>query len=278
MSFVCFRDIKFHVFWVQMLCFLALTLQGVIAYAQSAQPVAFLGVRLDSTSSGQVRISSVLPGSPAEAGGLRRGDLLIELNGQQVGSPSGVVSIVHGQSVGDRLTVRLSREGQRRSVTVTLVAAPGSTDEILRSFVGRPAPTWRLPRVDSAGTVDLASLRGRVVVLYFWSVFCGVCRMSTPVLSSWVNNVFGSQGVSVIALSDDQLGDLQRSQQNSSLGLPLVHDSGSKVGTEYWVNGRPSFFIIDRQGNVAYAGEGWYPQQQQRMESAIRRLLSQSHP
>lgn len=241
-----------------------------------SSPSAFLGVRLDRTSAGQVRLIAILPGSPASRSGLSRGDIVVEIGGRQIATTNDVITAVQSHSVGDQLQVVILREGQRRAVGVALGAAPAN-GQVLRSFVGHQAPAWRLPRADGAGNVELTSMRGRVVVLYFWSIWCGACRMATPNLER-LEQSFARRGLSVVAVSDDPIAELQQAQSAAGLSFPLLHDVDTKVGVEYWVTAVPTIFVVDQQGRVAYVAEGWDQATGRAMEAEIQRLLGSSSP
>jgi peroxiredoxin len=246
------------------------------ALAQSSGgPQAFLGVRLDSTTAGPVRLVSVLPGSAAERAGLVRGDLIEEVGGQRVASADDVIARVQASRVGERLQVVVTRSGQRQTVPVSLDAAP-APGQILTRFVGHAAPAWSLPGV-AGGTVDLAGLRGRVVIVYFWSLSCGACRVATPSIDRW-SRAFRDQGLSIVAISNDPLNELQRAGSTTGFSFPLAHDLDSKIGSEYWVSAVPTFFVIDRNGAVAQVMEGWDPIQARAMEAEIQRLLARRAP
>jgi hypothetical protein len=68
-----------------------------------------------------VRVSGVLPGSPAEKAGLREGDLLVEFAGISVGDLRSFSDILRGLTPGDEVEVVFERDGQRHTATATVV-------------------------------------------------------------------------------------------------------------------------------------------------------------
>src|SRR6186997_2686852 len=68
--------------------------------------------------------------------------------------------------------------------------AKGSGKE---AAVGKSAPNFTLNRIDEPGTLQLASLRGKVVVLNFWASWCYPCNQEAPALEAatkkWGNRV-----------------------------------------------------------------------------------------
>lgn len=65
-----------------------------------------------------VVISSVYPDTPAMNAGIRQGDVIVSVNGQQVSSPEGVVEIA-GQSVSDGVVYEIKREGEVVKKTIS---------------------------------------------------------------------------------------------------------------------------------------------------------------
>lgn len=66
-------------------------------------------------------ITQVFPGLPAEQGGVRAGDTLLSVDGQQIHSFAEVARIVLGKAPGDSLRLKLRREGRPVEVTVVLM-------------------------------------------------------------------------------------------------------------------------------------------------------------
>ncbi len=69
-----------------------------------------------------VLVQGVVKGSPAEAAGIRAGDIIVAMDGQRIRSVEDVFAAVRSHKVGDRMTVELVRGEERMTVTVTLGA------------------------------------------------------------------------------------------------------------------------------------------------------------
>ena len=85
---------------------------------------AFLGVSVaDAPTRDGAVVQQVVAGSPADRAGLETGDVIVELDGDEVSSSSDVVRIVRSHDEGDRVTVAYERDGDRRTAEVTLGSA-----------------------------------------------------------------------------------------------------------------------------------------------------------
>lgn len=69
-----------------------------------------------------VRVDEVMPGSPAEAAGIRPGDLLLALGGVPIEDLRGYAAALRERSPGDRVEIALERGGERLTTTATLAA------------------------------------------------------------------------------------------------------------------------------------------------------------
>jgi membrane-associated protease RseP (regulator of RpoE activity) len=100
----------------------------------------WLGVRMQSMSEGLkdgldyhgdggVLVSSVVPGSPAAQAGIRKGDVIVSINSRTVDTPDEVSDVVRSANVGQRVAIRLVRDGDTRTVTARLAARAESGED-----------------------------------------------------------------------------------------------------------------------------------------------------
>lgn len=88
-------------------------------------------------------------------------------------------------------------------VLVTALLAQGPA--LAGPEVGQPAPALIARQFDGQ-SIDLAALRGHVVVLNFWASWCTPCRDEMPALDALARE-FRERGVTVIGLSADDRHD-----------------------------------------------------------------------
>jgi membrane-associated protease RseP (regulator of RpoE activity) len=97
--------------------------QAVSSAAQEEEANPWLGLMLTQTPDG-LTIAQVIADSPADAAGLQRGDVIKAVDGNEVSNMSDLRDQLDGKSVGDTLTLTISRDDQAQDVTVTLGAQP----------------------------------------------------------------------------------------------------------------------------------------------------------
>jgi cytochrome c biogenesis protein CcdA/thiol-disulfide isomerase/thioredoxin len=127
--------------------------------------------------------------------------------------------------------------------------------------------------------LSLTSLRGRVVLVDFWTYTCINCIRTLPYLKAW-DATYRGQGLTIVGVETPEFS-FERDASNvasaiSQFGLeyPVVQDNEmgtwNAYGNEYW----PADYLIDSKGQVRYAtfGEGDYS----KTETAIRALLAEA--
>ncbi len=89
----------------------------------------FLGIGLDDrTDGGQGAIvTDVTGGSPADDEGIKKGDIVVEIEGKAITGAGGVIGAIRDHQPGDEVEVVVERDGERKTFTVTLVERPDET-------------------------------------------------------------------------------------------------------------------------------------------------------
>ncbi len=127
--------------------------------------------------------------------------------------------------------------------------------------------------------LTLASLRGRVVLVDFWTYTCINCIRTLPYLKAW-DAAYRGDGLTIVGVHTPEFafehdaGNVQSAIERFGLRYPVVQDNEmgtwNAYGNQYW----PADYLIDAKGHVRYAaaGEGDYS----RTETAIRALLAEA--
>ena len=96
--------------------------------------------------------------------------------------------------------------------------------------------------------VTLSKFRGKVVVLNFWSIFCGPCLAEMPSLNKLYLE-FKDKELVVIAVTEDPAEKPVRTYiEEKKLAFPVLMDKKGKVYSKYSLYGIPVTFLIDKKG------------------------------
>ena len=125
----------------------------------------------------------------------------------------------------------------------------------------------------------MSSLRGRVVLIDFWTYTCINCLRTLPYIKAW-DERYRDEGLTIVGVhtpefqfekvADNVLGSIA----DHGLRYPVVQDNDFGTWNAFTNQGWPSKFLIDATGKVRYAhlGEGEYKE----TEAAIRTLLAEA--
>jgi cytochrome c biogenesis protein CcdA/thiol-disulfide isomerase/thioredoxin len=125
--------------------------------------------------------------------------------------------------------------------------------------------------------LTLKQLRGKVVLIDFWTYSCINCLRTLPHLKAW-DAAYRSKGLVIIGVHTPEFAfervtsNVRSAVQRLGIRYPVVQDNRYKTWDNYANQYWPAEYLIDRTGHVRHThfGEGEYPQ----TETLIRQLLA----
>lgn len=139
-------------------------------------------------------------------------------------------------------------------LAVVLANRFGTDPNLVASpLIGQSAPEATLPRLDGRGDLDLAELRGQVVVVNFWASWCVACRAEHDDLVATAS-AFQERGVvfvGVVYQDDPENAKAFLDELGWGDNYQYVVDPGSRAAISFGVFGVPETFFIDPEGVVA---------------------------
>jgi len=130
-----------------------------------------------------------------------------------------------------------------------LMLALGSGPAPAAPTLGEPAPSLVVAGLDGA-TFDLASLRGRVVLVNYWATWCGPCKREMPTLDAFYRR-YHARGLDMIGISVDRPRDLEKVRKKAStLAYPAAMLKAVRVDGFGPPEGVPVTWVIDADGIV----------------------------
>ena len=146
----------------------------------------------------------------------------------------------------------------------SLAAAP--------TIVGKEAPDFVLRGLDGRN-LRLSEFRGQVVLVNFWIRTDGDSRQQMPALDR-INTTYQRAGLVVLGVSVDD--DLRRSKEFAaamSVSYPILFDTGTQLGKDYFLQKMPMTILVDRSGVVRYSAVGFRRGDERIYVDQIRGLL-----
>jgi peptide-methionine (R)-S-oxide reductase len=157
-----------------------------------------------------------------------------------------------------------------------IVADDSFVDEIKAPFAPEIyGGTWI-----NSDPLSLKSLRGRVVIVDFWTFGCYNCRNTLPAVKSW-DARYRDKGLTIIGVHTPEL-ELERNIETVrreiaklDIRYPVVTDNDNATWNAYKVEAWPTWFVIDKLGRVRWmhVGEGAYEE----TEQLIKKLLAENY-
>jgi hypothetical protein len=244
--------------WAGLVC-------GLIASTAVAAPrisnPAFLGIQMqDHGGNGPCVVEGVTRESPAEASGLRGGDVVLTVDGKPIGNCSALLDEITGHAPGDTIQIKLYRLSTPVIARVQLT----TRDALLRKVIGKPMVATQLVGVDDHAIYDLSALHGQMAIVGLYNPACVDCATLFGKLTAWARDKARKGGPPPLVLavvSGEQVRELKALQ--SALEVPLATGEllgagidGSPFSRDLVISDRDRLgvLVIDGRGIVQYLG------------------------
>ena len=165
------------------------------------------------------------------------------------------------------------------SYAVTRLRDAGARDtDVVSESSAAAAPEFATGDWINSEPLTLKNLRGRVVLVDFWTFGCFNCRNTLPSIKQWEAR-YREKGLTVVGVHSPEF-DEEKNVQNlrrevAELGItyPVVTDNDYATWRAYDVSAWPTIFVLDKSGRIrwTHVGEGAYD----KTEQVIQKLLAE---
>lgn len=163
------------------------------------------------------------------------------------------------------------------ALSIAAVLSAGASAAAQRDL--GPAPEFKgIDTWLNGGPQTIAGLRGKVVLVDFWTYTCINCIRTLPHVTKWYQT-YKDQGLVVVGVHTPEYGferktsNVQEAIKRFGITYPVAQDNRYSTWDAYRNQYWPAVYLIDKKGRIVYShfGEGKYAE----TEATIRRLLAE---
>lgn len=165
----------------------------------------------------------------------------------------------------------LGSPGSNLTLTSTTIGS-----DLLAAGESPTAPDFGLGTWINSEPLTLRDLRGRVVLVEFWTFGCYNCRNTLPFVKRW-HERYSNKGLTIVGVhspefdSEKKIENVRRQVASLGIRFPVVTDNEYKTWRAYKVEAWPTIFVLDKTGRVRWKhiGEGRYEETGQVIEKLL---------
>ncbi|TCJ12942.1 TlpA family protein disulfide reductase [Parasulfuritortus cantonensis] len=119
----------------------------------------------------------------------------------------------------------------------------------LKPLTPRPAPALKLASL-AGPAIDLASLRGKVVLVNFWATWCPPCRKEIPSMNRLAARMAGRPFAILGVNMGDNPADIRAYTQQVPIEFAILPDPDGNLLKPWQVVAFPTSYVVDKQGRI----------------------------
>ncbi len=217
------------------------------------------------------------------------------------------------QNLNSRIVIKAPKDDTYRVIATAfegtgaylLTVRKGTAEDLAKAdpfhgLIGKPAPQVAGEFAINGDIKKLSDLKGKVVLLDFWAVWCGPCIQTFPHLRDWTKE-FQKDGFEILGVTtyferigfDKEKGSVQKvepmtpAQEQDMLKdfaghhklshrlLAVSKEDWGKAGKDYRITGIPHAVLIDRKGMVRMVRVGSDPANAEALHEEIKKLVAE---
>ncbi|MES1257573.1 MAG: thioredoxin-like domain-containing protein [Acidobacteriota bacterium] len=118
---------------------------------------------------------------------------------------------------------------------------------------------FTLPDVDGTGTLSLASLKGKAVVMDFWATWCGPCRVQHPMIENVKKRFANAADVVFLSIdADEDRGVVPQFVKEMKWDHKVYYEAGLSVMLK--ISSIPTILVLDPSGKISSRMTGFIPE------------------
>src|SRR5258708_3029649 len=132
---------------------------------------------------------------------------------------------------------------------------PWNAGRIKKQLVGKPAPELEVTDIQG-NPVSLSDLKGKTVLLDFWTTWCPPCLADAPALDKLYIK-YGGKNLMIVGISvSEERAVVEKFLKKHPHTFPVVLTSENDVPRPYQIGIFPTYVVISPDGTLATAVEG----------------------
>jgi peptide-methionine (R)-S-oxide reductase len=180
--------------------------------------------------------------------------------------------------VGVAVGVPALKNWRTMGLNLILHDAERNSEDSLAAGDSPSAPEFAAGTWINSDPLTLKGLRGRVVVVEFWTFGCYNCRNTLPSVKTW-DARYREKGLTIVGVhspefaTEKEIENVRREVASLGIRYPVVTDNEYETWRAYKVGAWPTIFVLDKLGQIrwTHVGEGAYEE----TEQMIQRLLAE---